>query len=77
LSLNNGLAGYSLSASSFGRVWGALLIAYHRPGVRDAWSERVRFRHGVGEREVYGRRPPAHLTFVQGHAVVEGVPADD
>lgn len=37
----------------------------------------TRFRHGVGEREVYGRARVHTVTFLDGSPIVEGVAADD
>lgn len=40
-------------------------------------GELARLRHGLGEREVYGRRRAHSVTFLRGQPVVEGVGADD
>lgn len=40
-------------------------------------GETVQARHGLGEREVYGRRRVHSVTFLRGKPVVEGVAADD
>ncbi len=40
-------------------------------------GKRSRFLHALGEREVYGARRAHTVTFLDGHAIVEGVAADD
>lgn len=52
----------------FTRSWEGAMSAGERGG---------RFLHAVGEREVYGRRRPHTVTFIDMQPTVEGVPADD
>jgi hypothetical protein len=52
----------------FASGWEATVVADGRS---------ARFLHAIGERDVYGRRRPHTVTFLDGHAVVEGVAADD
>jgi uncharacterized HhH-GPD family protein len=40
-------------------------------------GQLARLRHGLGEREVYGRRRAHSVTFLRSQPVVEGVAADD